>query len=306
MPRDKTRHIKLILLDFIKMTDAKKSPVFPHLDQRGNACGSSFSACGFSVSPCDCANVVTDFFARVSSISRRKLVAGLSIFLFSISTFAKAGQTVDQQIDQAIHQHLQTMMNKQAREHGWKGMRLVLANTPLTSTRQLAPCPGKIKTSGGSATKLSRQQLTLECAGTKGWPIKVSSEMQVFLPVVTSTAIINRGDTIRSNQLQQQETDIARIQRGFYHRTNEVAGMGAKRRIRANQILSPDLIDQPQLIKRGEKIKIIANRDGISASMPGEALEKGGEGEVIRVKNLSSGKTIDAKVVGTGVVTSTF
>ncbi len=230
----------------------------------------------------------------------------------ALSTFANAEQnatqTIEQQIDQAIHQHLQTLMNQHAKEQGWQGMRLVIQNTPLTRTNLLAPCPGKINASGGSVAKLARQQLILECTNKaiKGWPIKVSSDMQVFLPVVISTTVINRGDTIRSNQLQLQENEITRSPRGFYHRIDEINGMGAKRRIRANQIVSPDLIDQPQLIKRGEKIKIIANRDGISASMPGEALEKGGEGEVIRVKNLSSGKTIEAKVVEAGVVTSTF
>lgn len=197
-------------------------------------------------------------------------------------------------------------MNKLANEKNWKGMRLVLENTPLTSIHQLAPCPTKINVSGGNPTKLSRQQLTLECKSTKGWPIKVSTDMQVFLPVVISTVVINRGDNITATQLKLEETDITRNNRGFYHRIDNVTGMGAKRRIRANQILSPDLIDQPQLIKRGEKIKISANRDGISASMPGEALEKGEEGEVIRVKNLSSGKTIEAKVVEMGVVTSVF
>ncbi len=296
----------MILLNFIKSPGAKKSATFPHLDQRGNACGSNFSACTFSTFLYDFANVVADVvdsFVLASSIRRWKFFAGLLFLLFSIPTFAN----INQQIDQAIHQHLQSLMNKQAAEKNWQGMRLVLANTPLTNTRQLAPCPTTIKVSGGNATKLSRQQLTLECSNsTKGWPIKVSTDMQVFLPVVISTAVINRGETIQRNQLQTQETDIAKIQRGFYHRTTEITGMGAKRRIRANQILSPDLIDQPQLIKRGEKIKIIANRDGISASMPGEALEKGGAGEVIRVKNLSSGKTIEAKVLEMGVVTSTY
>lgn len=271
----------MILLDFIKSTRAKTPAIFPHVDQRGNTGGSSFSACCFSL-------------------------AGLSLFLFSIATAANAEQTVNQQIDQAIHQHLQSLMNKQATEKNWRGMRLVLVNTPLTSTNKLTPCPTKIKVSGGNATKLSREQLTLECSGMKGWPIKVSSDMQVFLPVVISTAIINRGETIQSNQLQTQVTDIAKTQRGFYHRISDITGMGAKRRIRANQIISPDLIDQPQLIKRGDKIKIIANRAGISASMPGEALEKGGGGEVIRVKNLSSGKTIEAKVIEAGAVTTTF
>lgn len=263
----------MILLNFIKSSGAKKLAPFPHLDQRGNRGGNSFSP---------------------------------FIFLVALSVFANAEQTAEQQIDQAIAQYLQTMMNRQAKEQGWQGMRLTLENTPLTRTQQLAPCPGQINVSGGNATKLARQQLTLECSGTTGWPVKVSTDMKVFLPIVISTAVINRGENITATQLKLEETDITRNNRGFYHRIDKVTGMSAKRRIRANQMLSPDLLDQPQLIKRGEKIKIIANRDGISASMPGEALEKGGEGEVIRVKNLSSGKTIEGKVVEAGVVTSVF
>lgn len=219
-----------------------------------------------------------------------------------------AAQTAAQQIDKAAHNYLQHMMNTQAQANGWKGMRVVVENTPIGSTNSIAPCPAQIKVSGGNTGRLSRQQLTLECAGQtlKGWPVKVSSDMQVFLPVIVSSAVINRGETISAAQLQLQETEISRAKRGFYHRLDQVAGMGAKRRIRPNQILSPDLIDQPQLIKRGDKLKITANRDGITASMPGEALENGSKDEVIRVKNLSSGKTIEAKVLATGVVTSTF
>ena len=223
-------------------------------------------------------------------------------------TAQTAAQTAAQQIDKAAHDYLQHMMNTQAQTNGWKGMRVVIEITPIGSTNSIAPCPTQIKVSGGNTGRLSRQQLTLECTGQtlKGWPVKVSSDMQVFLPVVVSSAVINRGDTITRAQLQLQENEITRAKRGFYYRLDQVAGMGAKRRIRANQMLSPDLIDQPQLIKRGDKIKITANRDGITASMPGEALENGSKDEVIRVKNLSSGKTIEAKVVETGVVTSTY
>jgi flagella basal body P-ring formation protein FlgA len=205
------------------------------------------------------------------------------------------------------HQYLHKLMSQHAQEQGWKGLRLELENTPLSSTHQLAPCPDKVEVNGGSATKLFRQQLTLTCnQPIKGWPINVSTDMKVFVPVVISTAIINRGDNISATQIKLEQIDITRNNRGFYNSTNQITGMSAKRRIRANQILTPDIIDQPQLIKRGEKVKIIANRDGISASMAGEALEKGSEGEVIRVKNLSSGKTIEAKVVELGVVTTTF
>lgn len=272
----------MILLNFMKVKGAKKTAGFPHSGQRGNTRGSHFSALFLLVALAASAN------------------AGQS-----------AGQSVEQQIDQAIHQYLQQMMDTQAKENGWKGMRLIVDNTPLSSTRQLAPCAGKITVDGGSTGKLARQQLTLMCTDNsgqtvKGWPMKVSTDMQVLLPVVASNSVIDRGATINASALQQQETDIAKTIRGFYHRIDQVAGMSAKRRIRPNQILSPDLIDQPQLVKRGEKVQIIANHDGIKAAMAGEALEKGGVGDVIRVKNISSGKTIEAKVVEPGVVTSTF
>lgn len=232
------------------------------------------------------------------------LVLGASGLLM---TEAATAQTAAQQIDEAARNYLQQMMNTQAKTNGWQGMRLVIENTPVGSTSQLAPCPGQINVSGGSASK-ARQPLTLECAGQtiKGWPVKVSSDLQVFLPVIISVGVIDRGATINANSVKQAEQEITRTPRGFYHSIEEVTGMSAKRRIRPNQMLSPDLIDQPQAVKRGEKVQIIANQDGIKAAMAGEALEKGGVGDVIRVKNISSGKTIEAKVVESGVVTSTF
>lgn len=210
-----------------------------------------------------------------------------------------------QQIDQAVVQHLQQLMNAEAKRNGWQGMRLSVSSKALTNLQQVAPCPGPVNISG-SNSRSARQQLTLECKGTRGWPVKVSSELQVFLPVVISSSVINRGDTIQANMLKREEQDITRNLRGFYHRTEQVAGMSAKRRIRANQLLSPDLIDQPLLVRRGEKVKIVAQRDGISASMSGQAMANGGKDDVIRVKNLTSNKIIEAKVLETGLVTSTF
>jgi len=276
----------LISLDFLNSKRSKTAAGFPHLDQRGKTRGNGFSASNLMLA----------------------LVLAAGGFLATTAATAATAQTAAQQIDSAARNYLQQMMDSQAKTNGWQGMRLVIENTPLGSTSQLAPCPGQINVSGGSASKLARQQLTLECSGQaiKGWPVKVSSDLQVFLPVVISTGVIDRGATINASSLQQQETDITKSIRGFYHRIDQVAGMSAKRRIRTNQILSPDLIDQPQLVKRGEKVHIIANQDGIKAAMAGEALEKGGIGDVIRVKNISSGKTIEAKVVEAGVVTSTF
>jgi len=103
-----------------------------------------------------------------------------------------------------------------------------------------------------------------------------------------------------------QEVNIGKAPRGFYNSLDEVLGQGAKRRVRAGQLIAPNLLTAPLLIRRGQQVTIVASQDGISASATGEALTNGREGEVIRVRNLGSQKVIEAQVVEEGVVTSTF
>lgn len=82
--------------------------------------------------------------------------------------------------------------------------------------------------------------------------------------------------------------------------------MVAARRLRPNQVLTPVLVEGAAAVRRGDVVKIVAVAEGIEASTKGEALADGQPGDVIRVRNLSSDKTIHAKVIERGVVTSTY
>src|SRR5690606_19977912 len=108
------------------------------------------------------------------------------------------------------------------------------------------------------------------------------------------------------DDIELQRINIANARRGYYNRPSEVIGMAAKRRIRAGQTITPALLEQAMAVKRGQPVKIVASQDGIEASTSGEALSDGLPDEIIRVRNVRSGKVIDAKVVEEGVVTSTF
>ncbi len=99
---------------------------------------------------------------------------------------------------------------------------------------------------------------------------------------------------------------MARHDRGYFGRIEQVVGKTAKRRIRAGQTLTADLLDAPLWVRRGQSVTIVARQDGIEASTLGEALANGREGDVVRVRNRSSEKVIDAQVIGDGVVTSTW
>jgi len=224
---------------------------------------------------------------------------------FATTASSAGNPQIDGQMNQAIQRYLQQWLTKEAASRQWQEMHFSHSDTPLSSSAQLAPCSQPLQVSGGNNANLAHQRLTLACAAP-AWTLVVNTEVQVMLPVLFSTQVIERGDSITAAMLKRQEIDVAKATRSFYQREEQLIGMGAKRRIRENQQLSQELISLPVLIHRGDKVKVVAGRDGIAASVSGEAQENGAEGELIRVKNISSGKNISAKVLEAGLVTSSY
>lgn len=233
-----------------------------------------------------------------------------TLFLLALLPLSAARAEVDAagQIDQAVTAYMQQKLVEEAKRQAWQGMRHSLNTTLLSSPEQLPACNQalSVTVSGDDPSPLSRQRLDLSCADAPGWSVTALVQASVFLPAVHAARVIERGQTITAEQLQLQEVNVGKASRGFYNSIDEVIGQGAKRRVRAGQLIAPNLLAEPLLIRRGQQVTIIASQDGISASATGEALANGREGEVIRVRNLGSQKVIEAQVVEEGVVTSIF
>ena len=68
------------------------------------------------------------------------------------------------------------------------------------------------------------------------------------------------------------------------------------------EVLRQGQLAAPTLIKRGSAVSIVARKEQVEVSMAGEALDPGALGQVIRVRNATSGTVIRARVVDAGVV----
>ena len=62
------------------------------------------------------------------------------------------------------------------------------------------------------------------------------------------------------------------------------------------------MVDLPDLVQRGQLLKIRLVRPGIQVEIKGEALSRGHLGEQIQVRNTQSGTTLFAEVIGDGLV----
>ena len=108
------------------------------------------------------------------------------------------------------------------------------------------------------------------------------------------------GKILSPLDLLQQRHDITLIPDAFSD-LGELEGMAARRSIRAGEVIRANMLTAPQLVKRGDQVRIVAKREQIEVSMAGEALDNGARGAIIRVKN-SSGNQIRARVIEAGTV----
>lgn len=69
-----------------------------------------------------------------------------------------------------------------------------------------------------------------------------------------------------------------------------------------DQVLTPQHLEQAEVVRKGDHVVIIARSGSLSVRMPGEALSKGGLSEQIRVRNLNSKRVVKARVTGPGQV----
>ncbi|WP_249121688.1 flagellar basal body P-ring formation chaperone FlgA [Stutzerimonas stutzeri] len=232
----------------------------------------------------------------------------MAFVLLLLGAVPQAHADATTQVQQAVENHLRLMLEQQAARQGWQGMQLRYEINVPASAASLPRCSEvlQVRATGEAPSAMDRQTLEIRCAATPGWSTNATGQAHVFLPAVHAEGIIDRGQTLTANDLKLQRINVAKARRGYYNRIEEVVGLAAKRRIRAGQTITPALLEQAMAVKRGQPVKIVANNEGIEASTSGEALADGQPGDVIRVRNVRSGKVIEAKVLEAGVVTSTF
>lgn len=249
----------------------------------------------------------TDAFPLFGSAMKASGKALSACFLLLLSTAAWS-QDARQQLDAAAQRQVAGELKSEAQKQGWKGMTFTLDNNLPNSLSKLPPCPGEpqLRSSEAPTAATARRRFEASCPGQPGWPVYFTSQPTVLLPAVFASGVIERGQTLEASQLKLAPLDIGKVSRGYFTNVDEVIGKTARRRIRADQPLSPALLDGAALVRRGQQVKIVASQDGIQASAVGEALANGKQDEVIRVKNLRSQKVIDAKVIEAGVVSSIF
>ncbi|MBD3165932.1 flagellar basal body P-ring formation protein FlgA [bacterium] len=134
--------------------------------------------------------------------------------------------------------------------------------------------------------------------------VPLSVRIYAFARVPMYQGRANSHEEIDLSQIAWRREEITTIRSGWPESPDALTGRKwwAKRPVREGDLLTWDRIAERPAVVRGEPIELRAELNGVTVTLPGEALEHGHVGERIRVKNALHDVRLSGRVTGTAEV----
>lgn len=205
---------------------------------------------------------------------------------------AAAAATLDAQVEDLARRSLL----EQAQQAGLLAPEVQLT---LPAPRPRPACPGGWDVTVQELRSLLRVRLMATCGDARTPAQDYLLRATLSAEVLVLTQPLAAGQPVGEADLQLQRRDISQIPDAL---STLEAGMAARSSLRAGQVLQKRLLVAALIVRRGDTLRILASRNGVSVEASGEALESGARQAVIRVRNAGTGRVIQARVLDAGLV----
>ncbi len=119
--------------------------------------------------------------------------------------------------------------------------------------------------------------------------------------VLVLTRSVKKDEPLRASDVVVRQIRIGRP--GVYaSRPDEVVGRSLRKNLSQGEPVLLNLISGVPIIERGKSVTIVVYSGGLTVRARGEALENGGLGDTIRVRNVSGKNVVSAVVTGKDTV----
>lgn len=134
----------------------------------------------------------------------------------------------------------------------------------------------------------------------------VTGSAHKLVQVPTLAQRLYPDDVISERDILWKPMRVNRLDPRTVLNASKITGMSPRRPIIAGRAIMTTEIQSPTLVRRGKQVTIHLQTKNMTLSALGKSLQTAGKGDVVRVQNLESGKTIEAIVTGPEAVTVTL
>lgn len=184
------------------------------------------------------------------------------------------------------------------------GARLEVEALPFDARTSVTACGGEIASElVGKKLAGSRATVRVRCTDPANpWSVAVALRVALFRPVLVAKHALVRGDVVDGDTTELAERDVLALGYGHLDDASRYAGSRVLRPVAEGAALAPTAIAAPLLVERGATVTLLARGNAIDVRATGIAVEDGSAGMRVRVRNSSSGRTVDGIVEGPGLV----
>lgn len=235
------------------------------------------------------------------NLSGRRLYVAFIVVFLTIFTAARAESTNSSAPAYQSHADIEGAAERAVEQRlPAGGHRREIRAQPVDHRLKLAACASAL-TADLPAAFARGQRLTVavRCPGKQAWKVYVPVDVHESVDVLVATHSLARDAVLTASDFAVEQRSLAGLQRGYIADRASITGMRLKRSIRAGQIITPAFIAAPTLVRRGQRVTLVASGSGLSIAAEGLALADGALGQRIKVRNMSSRQEVE------GIVRST-
>jgi flagella basal body P-ring formation protein FlgA len=113
---------------------------------------------------------------------------------------------------------------------------------------------------------------------------------------------VARGAVIAEGDVEYKAIPQMRANASIVRAITDVAGMEARRALRAGELIRTNDLKRPTLVAKGSTVTMLFEAPGMRLSAVGRALTEGAEGDTITILNPTSYRKVEAVVIKAGTV----
>ncbi len=128
----------------------------------------------------------------------------------------------------------------------------------------------------------------------KAW---ATVKIEVKTDAIVVLKPLNRNQTIEKDDVDVISMDMAELPSNYISSLEDLVGKRTLRAMNPKEVFRTDIVELPPMVKRNDRVSIVAESGSLRITAVGEVKESGSRGERVKVVNLSSNKEIFARVL---------
>lgn len=136
--------------------------------------------------------------------------------------------------------------------------------------------------------------------------LRLFAHINLRYNIFRSTRSLKRGKIIQPQDVEMVRMKSDRVIRNLVSDPNEIIGYRLVRNLEEGETLLTHMLRRVPLVKRGDRILIIAQRGALRVTAPGVVKENGFINDTIRVENIHSRKIVLGTVIDSRTIRINF